>query len=626
MFFNLNLVYLFLFPTKKKKLTSSVVISRGKIARVSPISRAAASKNLTHAAMLATGRGSRKNDDRILTFGADVVVGPGVVDAHAHANEPGREEWEGLATATAAAAAGGVTTLIDMPLNSAPAATSARLLKEKAAAVDAVRARGEKETSTATTATATTATTTTMTTATTETTTTRKGLSADVGLWAGLVPSNARDPRELRSMFLSSAPSVLGFKAFLSPSGIGDFDRTPVADVEAAMATLRDLGAPLVLHAELLPEHRSPRAAEEKRVSVVDLGSWAASRPEEMEVAAVREVVAALERVVAAVEHERRKQNNNNNNVSSPSPSPSSSPSRFSVHIAHVAAPSALPLISEAKRIKKLPLTAETCPHYLGHFDPLSPPTRKKTKKKSDGGDEEEKIPESLLKCAPPLRPSSSGDGDGDDGGALWRALEDGTLDVVASDHSPTTPQMKRNGGRAESPSSPSTSSYSSSTPSSSFADAWGGISGIQYLLPATFSSSPLVRRGGPGGSSKRGGPKLAREEEDGLASSVHRWLSSSPARLAGLQNRKGSIAPGLDADLVAWKPSEPADVSRGACRLRHCENSPYVESDLGLRGRVVATFLRGQLVFREGSENDGDEEAKSSRLTGCGGRLVSRE
>lgn len=109
----------------------------------------------------------------------------------------------------------------------------------------------------------------------------------------------------------------------------------------------------------------------------------------------------------------------------------------------------------------------------------------------------------------------------------------------------------------------------------------------------------------------------------------LHRWLSSAPAALAGLSKRKGAISEGFDADFVVWRPRELADVSVAGCRLRHCENSPFVGTggDLELRGRVVATFLRGQLVFSS-EEEEGEEKKKlgGARLSGCGGRLLERD
>jgi len=573
---------------------SSVVVSNGKIARVHPLSPAAASTNLAGAAALATGR----KRSAILVFekggeggSRSIIVGPGAVDAHVHANEPGREKWEGLASASAAAAAGGITTIVDMPLNSAPAATSAELLRAKAEAVEKVRRRGEevnkedeggkekKEKGVG-------------------------GLSCDVGLWGGLVPSNAHNPQELARMF--AARGVLGFKAFLSPSGIGDFERTSVAEAEAAMAVFQELGAPLLLHAELLPEHRENnrdiKEEGKEALEITDLQSWAASRPEEMEVAAVEEVVAALARVVSAAAEKEKKN--------------TSSSSSFRVHIAHVAAPAVLPLIAEAKA-KGLPLSAETCPHYLGLLDPSSPPRRDEDDDESSEKEDKKPktiLPPSLLKCAPPLRADVSAVASK----KLWEALEEGVLDLVASDHSPTTPEMKRHGRekkKEDDDEDGSESDKNQNQNQTSFAKAWGGISGLQFLHPLTWSSSRTT-------------PDTI-EEENALAIKLHRWLSSAPAALAGLSKRKGAISEGFDADFVVWRPRELADVSVAGCRLRHCENSPFVGTggDLELRGRVVATFLRGQLVFSS-EEEEGEEKKKlgGARLSGCGGRLLERD
>ena len=483
---------------------------------------------------------------------------------------------------------------MDMPLNSAPASTSATLLKEKAEAVEAVRRRGEKKEGNKNN---------TDDDRAKKTPPKNRGLSCDVGLWGGLVPANARDPRELARMF--SSRGVLGFKAFLSPSGIGDFERTSVADAEAAMRVFAKLGAPLLLHAELLPEHRESGGDDQgtskgkEAIEVTDLESWAASRPEEFEVAAITEVLAALERVVSSF-------------------SSFSSSSSFRVHIAHVAAPSALPLIAQAKA-RGLPVLAETCPHYLGLLDPLSPPKRRGGGKEEEGENGESLLPPSLLKCAPPLRADVSSVASK----KLWAALEDGTLDSVASDHSPTTPGMKRNGkerkerkekkdgGDGDGDANADADADIGSSDSESFFRAWGGISGLQFILPSTWSSAPNR-------------PQTV-EDEDALAVKLHRWLSSAPAALAGLSKSKGAISKGFDADFVVWKPREHADVSFRGCRLRHCENSPFVGTggDLKMRGRVVATFLRGQLVFSEEEEKDGEVRA---RLTGCGGRLLERD
>src|SRR5271155_4308533 len=164
----------------------------------------------------------------------DFVVMPGVVDTHVHINEPGRADWEGFSTATRAAAAGGVTTLIEMPLNSVPATTTAAALREKITA-----AAGK--------------------------------LWVDAGFWGGVVPGNAA---ELRPLWEAG---VFGFKCFLVPSGVDEFAHVTESDLRAAIPQLAALGAPLLVHSEL----PGPIARAEKNQSKSDPGSyatWLASR------------------------------------------------------------------------------------------------------------------------------------------------------------------------------------------------------------------------------------------------------------------------------------------------------------------------------------------------------------
>jgi allantoinase len=138
----------------------------------------------------------------------DFVISPGVVDSHVHVNEPGRTEWEGFRTATRAAAAGGVTTLVDMPLNSIPPTTTVAHLEAKRAA-----ARGN--------------------------------CAVDVGFWGGAVPGNARDLRPLLDA------GALGFKCFMIESGVDEFPSVGEGDLREAMRELAGTGAPLLAHAEL---------------------------------------------------------------------------------------------------------------------------------------------------------------------------------------------------------------------------------------------------------------------------------------------------------------------------------------------------------------------------------------
>ncbi len=301
----------------------------------------------------------------------DAAISPGLVDCHVHVNEPGRTEWEGFASATRAAAAGGVTTLVDMPLNSTPVTTDRAALEVKLGAADG-------------------------------------RCYVDVGFWGGVVPGNAPALAGL------AEAGALGCKAFLVHSGIDDFPNASEADLAEAMPVLRDLGLPLLAHAELdvgAPAPVDPRAYE----------GYLASRPAAWEDAAIDLLVRLCRET------------------------------RCPVHIVHLSSASALPALRTA-RDEGLPITVETCPHYLC-FDAESIPA---------GATE--------FKCAPPIRTRANRE-------ALWNALFDGTIDFVITDHSPCVPALKL---REE----------------GDFTHAWGGIASLQLGLPAVWSEA---RRRGAG-------------------------------------------------------------------------------------------------------------------------------
>jgi allantoinase len=266
----------------------------------------------------------------------DSVVMPGLVDTHVHINAPGRTEWEGFHSATLAAAAGGVTTLVDMPLNSIPPTTTLASFKTKLKA-----ARGD--------------------------------CFVDVGFWGGVVPGNTA---ELAPMF---AAGVVGFKCFLVPSGVDEFEYVTEKDLREAMPELTRLGALLIVHAEL------PQSI--KTDGGVDYQSFLASRPRVAENEAV-EMMIRLSR-----EFDTR------------------------VHIVHLSSADAIPLLREAQRAG-VKITAETCPHYL-HFAAEQVPA---------GATE--------FKCCPPIRERENRE-------ELWNGLKDGTIDFIVSDHSPCPGEMK---------------------------------------------------------------------------------------------------------------------------------------------------------------------------------------
>ncbi|GIF03583.1 allantoinase AllB [Actinoplanes siamensis] len=372
---------------------------------------------------------------------ADTVLSPGLVDTHVHVNEPGRTEWEGFATATRAAAAGGVTTIIDMPLNSLPPTVDTAALAAKQAA-----ATGQ--------------------------------CHVDVGFWGGVVPGNAARIPALH------AAGVFGFKAFLADSGVPEFppvDRDQLAEAMAAADAL------FLVHAE------DPGHLREATSSAA-YADFLASRPAVAEHAAV---ATAIEVARAA---------------------------RRRVHILHLSAASALPLIARA-RADGVRVTAETCPHYLT-LDAAAIP---------DGATE--------FKCCPPIRDAANAD-------QLWEALAAGLITCVVSDHSPCTPELKRQD-------------------TGDFAAAWGGIASVQLGLPVIWTAARA-----------RGFP---------LADVVS-WMATGPADLAGLEH-KGRIAVGADADLVAFDPDAEFVVDAHAL---HHKNPVTPYAGRTLRGVVRATWLRG--------------------------------
>ncbi len=382
----------------------------------------------------------------------DAVVFPGLVDSHAHINEPGRTEWEGFATATKAAAAGGITTVVDMPLNSIPVTTTLEALEVKKRA-----AAGQT--------------------------------FIDYALWGGVVPHNAP---ELAPM---ARAGVAGFKAFLVHSGIDDFPQSREADLREAMPILAREGVPLLVHAELDDGAPSVDACRAYR-------PYLESRPSRWEVRAIELMV----RLCRALQ--------------------------CPVHVVHLSAADALPVIAQAKR-EGLPFTAETCPHYLTLCAEEVP----------DGRTE--------FKCAPPIRGRDNRE-------KLWEGLREGVIDLIVSDHSPCTPELKR-------------------LDEGNFMSAWGGISSLQFGLPLVWTEA------------KRRGVSL-----EALA----RWMSRGPAQLAGLEKDKGAIAVGKHADFVVWRPEARRRIEVDEIQHRH-RVTPYVGREV--EGEILATYLRGECIYERG-------------------------
>jgi allantoinase len=384
----------------------------------------------------------------------DLVVFPGLVDTHVHVNEPGRSDWEGFETATAAAAAGGITTLLDMPLNSVPPTTTLAAFRAK---LEAAAGR----------------------------------TSVDVGFWGGLLPSNRAEVPPLR------AAGVFGFKCFLVPSGVPEFPEVGCAELPGLASEVARAGGVLLVHAESPRRLRPPTAGRERSYA-----AYLATRPPEAEADAVAAVVEVCRSTGVRT------------------------------HIVHLSAAEALEPLARARR-EGLPITAETCPHYL-FFSAEGIP---------DGA--------TLFKCAPPIRSEANRE-------KLWRALEEGLIDQIVADHSPSPPGQK-------------------ALSSGSFADAWGGIASLELTLAATWTAARA-----------RG---LSPER-------LVEWMSAAPARLAGLEASRGAIAPGRDADLVVWDPEACRMVEPHAMHQRH-PTTPY--AGWTLAGVVAATYLRGEKIFERG-------------------------
>jgi allantoinase len=381
------------------------------------------------------------------TLEDDEVLLPGLVDSHVHVNEPGRTEWEGFATATRAAAAGGVTTIVDMPLNSIPPTVD----------VDALHVKREVA---------------------------EGQLAVDVAFWGGAVPGNVDQLRPLHEA------GVVGFKCFLLDSGVPEFPPLDDAGLRAALREIARFDGLLIAHAEdadviaAAPQPNGPGYRQ-----------FLDSRPPAAEETAIARLIDAARDTGARV------------------------------HVVHLADGGALPLLRRA-RAAGVRITVETCPHYLTFA----------AEEVGDGA--------TPFKCCPPIREAAHRE-------ALWQALAAGDVDLVVSDHSPCTPELKR-------------------LDVGDFAAAWGGIASLQIGLSAVWT-----------GARARG---LALED-------VVRWMATGPARLAGLP-RKGGIEPGKDADLVAFAPDERFTV--GPLHHRHAV-TPYAGRELV--GVVRRTWLHGQVA-----------------------------
>lgn len=455
------------------------------------------------------------------------ILMPGLVDSHVHLNEPGRTEWEGFETGTKAAISGGVTTVIDMPLNAIPPTTTIENLQIKLKA-----AEGQ--------------------------------LWCDVGFWGGMIPGNLNDLKPLIDA------GVRGFKGFLIDSGVDEFPAIDKRYIMEALELLQGEPTMIMFHAELqtiLPgdehsivhpneicdeEHNNslslsrvlspvePRfgpasdivhphhvpsaddivsplkAAEiethDSSLSKVDprqYESFLLSRPDHFEVNAIALIVACLRRSVLSYGLEK-------------------SPL---VHIVHLASKDALPILARAKK-ESLPITAETCFHYLTLAA--------------------EKIPESktFYKCCPPIREEKNRR-------ELWKALRNGLLTSVVSDHSPCTPELKN-------------------LAKGDFFSAWGGIASVGLGLPLLFTEGASVR-------------------------DIVTWCCENTSKQVGLDHTKGFLKKGYDADFVVFDPHTYQLVSNEKVYFK---NKLTAYDGKKLRGVVKTTYLRGKIAFDLGDKS----------------------
>ena len=382
---------------------------------------------------------------------------PGVVDAHVHFNEPGRTDWEGFVTGTTAAAAGGITTVCDMPLNCHPPTLDARALALKRSAI-------------------------------------ADHALIDYAFWGGVVPDSTAHLQELRR------EGVVGVKAFLCDSGLAEYPHLDEFSQLEAMQACAELGLLLALHAEDAAEtgRRGQQARAEGRNKALD---WANSRPPSTELDAVRR---SLE---MAAETGAR------------------------LHFVHISTGAAARLVAQAHTAGQN-VSVETCPHYLclDEIDLQQLGT--------------------FGKCAPPLRSRAEVD-------SLWQALLDGAIDWIASDHSPCPPSMKE---------------------TNNIWAAWGGLGGVQTLLPALLTEAVHTR-----------GLSLPR-----LVS----LTAANPAKRLGLYPRKGVLDPGSDADIALVNLQKSWTLDQQDLRTRWPTN-PFVGRTF--TGQVRATLVRGTVVWQDG-------------------------
>jgi allantoinase len=371
---------------------------------------------------------------------------PGGIDSHVHFNEPGRTDWETIANGSAALAAGGYTSFVDMPLNNLPVTIDGPSFDLKLAAA-------------------------------------KSSSLVDFAFWGGLVPGNLDRLEELVDR------GVVGFKAFMCPSGIDEFPACDEKTLREGMKRIAQLDSILLVHAEDPSKLSDPKGTTAR--------DFLESRPWEAELSAVRNAIAWAREAGCRL------------------------------HIVHVSWVPSAALIQVARE-NGADVSGETCPHYLLYSE-----------------DDLERLG-GLGKCAPPFRSAGSLD-------AMWTSLADGWLQLVVSDHSPCTLELKQG---------------------ENFLRIWGGISGCQSTRQLLLGQNRLD------------------------LSLIAALTSTNVANRFGLKH-KGDVAPGFDADLWLVDLSHEDVVRREDLLYR---NPFSAHEGQPIRGRTVRTLVRGQTVFKEGT------------------------
>ncbi|KAK5115167.1 hypothetical protein LTR85_009925 [Meristemomyces frigidus] len=418
------------------------------------------------------------------------VLLPGLVDAHVHLNEPGRTEWEGFWTGTRAAAFGGVTTVVDMPLNAIPPTTTVANLQEK------IRAAQGK-------------------------------CWVDVGFYGGIVPGNVKDLIPLVKA------GVRGFKGFMIDSGVAEFPAVSSSDISAVFEELADEPTTVMFHAEMIPPI-SASVGDDVQWSLPPLEptgpleryqTFLDSRPSSFETYAILEVISLAHLAP-----------------------------NLPLHIVHLSAIEAIPMLREA-RANGMNITAETCFHYLSL-----------AAEQIQEGD-------TRHKCCPPIRNQANQDG-------LWDEmldLEDSVLKTVVSDHSPCTPNLKLLPSHVPGSEGGLKSGCSSDVGKGDFFSAWGGISSVGLGLSILWTEAMRRKFG-----------------IDTTLLNIARWCCHNTAKQVGLEQKKGELKVGMDADVAVFDPEAVFEVQHASMLFRN-KCSPY--QGKALSGVVRETWLRGRRV-----------------------------